>query len=1028
MKRARFWLLAPILVLLLSLLPVHSAYAATYTVINTNDSGAGSLRWAINQANLAGADTIAFNIPGAGVHTIQPLTPLPALVDNETTIDGYTQPGAAPATDLDPATILIEINGSLAGGNASGLGIISDNNLVRGLAINRFAWGGIILGGYTGISATNNIISGNYVGTDAAGTTDLGNGLVGVFIALGADQNTVGGTSPAERNVISGNGEGVAIHGAQTRLNSVLGNYIGTDASGTIVLGNDYNGVRLYGGARENSVGGYVAGGGNVVSGNLQDGVRLAGAGTSDNVVAGNYIGTTSDGLAALANAGSGVYVTLGAQGNTIGGDDELGRNVISGNLANGVTITGTATLSNTVAGNYIGTGADGAVAVGNAEAGVEVSGGACRNTIGGVSNHERNVISGNGGSGVDLTESGTMSNTVWGNYIGVNVTGTAALGNSSGVVIFDATDNLIGGIEFGRRNLISGNRWSGILLINPGTTRNSITGNWIGTSITGNAALGNGENGISVYQEASGNIIGPYNVISGNTGNGITLGVMVTGTMIVGNWIGTMVGGADALGNTENGIYLDWATNNTIGGDSPAERNVISGNGNCGIYLDEGETTDNVISGNYIGIDVLGMASVGNHWAGIEIWKTNYNRVGGTAPGERNVISGNGGPGVEIWGGSQNSILGNYIGTNPSGTLALANLDGVTLVDGADYNVVGGSTPQERNIISGNRRDGMIVNASSDNTVIGNYIGLDVTGTAALSNTADGIALNVGSTDNIVGGATDGERNVISANGHDGILLENASTNTILGNWIGTDAGGTVPLGNGGHGLYLGSNVANNIIGGTEPGQGNVIAANGGNGILLIDNSATGNVIAGNYIGTDSGATLELGNGENGVKLDFGTTGNTLGPANVIAHNAGNGVLVSWATVVDNDITQNSIYDNVLKGIELITDSHGGIAAPTITAVLVEPGVVTVEGTACTGCIVEIFQNSDDDGEGEFYLGSCFADAEGSFTLALDPLLYPYLTATATGAAEGTSEFSSVYTTTVTYEVYLPIVVRAYP
>ncbi len=964
MNRLRICLVGLILVLFLSFLPGHPAYAATYTVINTNDSGAGSLRWAITQANAAGADTIEFNIPGAGVHTIQPLTSLPGLIDNDTTIDGYTQPGSAPANGSTAATILIELDGSLAGPTASGLVVISDNNLVRGLAINRFAVDGIVLGGYEGISATNNIIAGNYIGTDATGMIYVGNGLTGVFIGMGADQNVVGGTTPAERNVISCNAEGVAIRGAQTRLNSVRGNYIGVNAYTSFILGNDYWGVHIYDGAHDNTVGGYVAGAGNVISGNKSDGVRIGGPGTDGNVVAGNYIGTDRTGLIDEGNLGSGVYITRGAKLNTVGGDVAAGRNVISGNQENGVTITGTGVLSNTVAGNYIGLGVDGATEVGNAHQGVGIGSGAHYNTIGGDSLGERNVISGNVDNGVALFYDDVMSNTISGNYIGTDAAGTAAVSNTCGIAAYLATGNLIGGTEPGQGNLVSGNRWAGIVLFGSGTTGNTIAGNWVGISAGGDAVLPNGINGIYLRQGAGGNIVGPHNVVSGNTGSGIVLEDAITGTVIVGNWIGIDAAGTAALGNTGEGILLQGASGNTIGGGSLLDRNVISGNGDAGVYLQDAETTGNVISGN-------------------------------------------------------------YIGTDPSGSLALGNLDGVVLTGSSSGNVVGGTTPGERNVISGNGQDGIVVSASSGNTVSGNYIGLDATGAATLSNAASGVKIDGGSADNVVGGDEAGTFNVISGNGQDGLYLENAANNTIQGNRIGTDAGGATGLGNGRYGLYLGAGAADNTIGGAAPGQGNVVAANEDDGIYLVNWSATGNVIAGNWIGTNSGGTAELGNGGSGVELGFDTTGNTVGPANVIAYNANDGVLVSADTAVDNDITQNSIHGNTALGIELVAGAHGGIAAPAITTVTFGSGTATAAGVACAGCIVELFQSSDGEGEGELYLGSAVADAGGSFSVELSSLLYPYLTATATGADEGTSEFSEVFVAEVEYEVYLPVVVR---
>ncbi len=722
MRAQLHWVCCTLLTLIALLLPGQVAHAATFTVTNTNDSGAGSLRWAINQANAnAGSDRIEFNIPGAGVHTIQPLSDLPALVDDETTIDGYSQPGSARATGLSPAVILIEIDGSLDAGGPlyNGLVIVSGENVVQGLAINRFDANGIALGALGGYTATLNIIVGNHIGTNAAGTAALGNGLSGVFIGLGASQNVVGGTAPADRNVLSANGwEGVGIHGSGTRLNFVFGNYIGTDATGTAALGNGYYGVRIYGGAQDNTVGGYSGDVGNVISGNDVDGVRIAGEGTEGNFVAGNYIGTAPDGSTALGNAECGVYITLGAQGNTIGGNAALAPNVISGNLDSGVAISGT----------------------------------------------------------------GTMSNTVSGNYIGTDASGTADLGNGS---------------------------------------------------------------------------------------------------------------------------------------------------------------------------------------------------------------------------------------------------DGVWIGGGAAGNSVGGDTAEERNVISGNDRNGVAISGSPTNNVSGNYIGTDASGTAALSNTVDGVWVGSGADGNVVGGNMAGEGNLISGNGDEGINLDEAFGTTVRGNLIGTDASGTVALGNDDFGIYIGRGAQGNIVGGSAPGQGNVIAASGDEGIYVAGSTTTGNVIAGNAIGTDAGGTADLGNGDSGLELDVGTSGNTVGPANTIAYNASTGVLVDDAAAVDNDITQNSIFSNAELGIDLVEGAHGGILPPAITAVTIAPGSVTIEGTACAGCTVEVFSNGDSDGEGEHYIGSTVADGGGNWTLVVGSLGQPYLTATATGAAEGTSEFSAVYTATVFYDVFLPLVSR---
>jgi hypothetical protein len=166
------------------------AQALTFTVISTADSGVGTLRNAIILANTTpGADTIAFNISGAGVHTITPLTALPAITE-AVTIDGYTQPGASANTlaNGDNAKLMIELDGSAPGlGNVSGLTINADNCAVRGLVINRFQQNGI------DINADDNVITGNFIGTNAAGTAALGNTGQGVFVdGIG---NSVGGTT-----------------------------------------------------------------------------------------------------------------------------------------------------------------------------------------------------------------------------------------------------------------------------------------------------------------------------------------------------------------------------------------------------------------------------------------------------------------------------------------------------------------------------------------------------------------------------------------------------------------------------------------------------------------------------------------------------------------------------------------------------------------------------------------------------------------------------------------------------------------
>jgi CSLREA domain-containing protein len=778
------------------MLPARPAQAATYTVNSTDDVNDGacnvthcSLREAINAANNPGPDTIMFNIPGAGVHTIAPLTALPALTGGGTTIDGYSQPGTEATDNETPATILIEIDGTNTT-NQSGLYITSADNVVRGLAINRFDWDGIGIGLAT---ATGNVIAGNHLGPDPSGTVHRGNGHSGVYVGLGATNNTIGGDEPAERNVLSGNEwSGVEIHGSGTTSNTVSGNYIGTQASSMAALGNTLYGVRIYGGAQNNTIGGDTAGERNVISGNAVNGVHIAGEGTTGNVVSGNYIGTTVYGIAPVGNAENGVYITLGAQNNVIGGDVASERNVISGNLDNGVYITGTTTMSNTISGNYIGSDANGIASLGNGQSGVYVRGGAQYNLIGGDSQGERNIISGNE-AGVTLYGSGVMSNTVSGNYIGTDRDGTTDLGNAlDGVCIEDGAQ---------------------------------------------------------------------YNLIGGS--------------------------------------------NATPGGACTGTCNVISGNDRAGVWL--------------YGYGVM-----------------------------------------------SNTVSGNYIGTNAAGVAQRANGSrGIYIAYGAQRNIIGGDEASERNVISGNALDGIGLYTAGSNVISGNYIGTDASGSTDLGNARSGVFLSWYAVNNTIGGASAEERNVISGNGGDGIWFNVLVSDTVVsGNYIGTDANGTADLGNDGNGVFI-ERSPNNLIGGEASER------------------------------------------------------------NVIAYNGWNGVRVEAVEAIDNVITQNSIFANGLMGIDLREGANGGISAPVIATTT--EGSVNVVGTACAGCTVEIFENSDADGEGETYVGDTTATAGGDFTVTVSYLTKPYLTATATDATDGTSEFSEVFTATVPVgrDVYLPIILK---
>ena len=240
------------------------------------------------------------------------------ILDAATTQEGFA------------GTPLIELDGGAVATLNDGFQIAASGSTVRGFVINRFLGDGIHLDG------NNSIIAGNWIGLDASGTTELGNASPGVHV-LGAN-NVIGGTGPNERNVISGNAaEGIRIDGAGATGNLVQGNFIGTDRTGTIALGNAGDGISIQGGASGQHHRRRRRGARNVIAGNLGDGSVFDGIGSTDNVIRGNYIGLDAAGTTAIGNGGSGIWLS-GASGKTIGGTAPGARNVIAGNLVDGIT------------------------------------------------------------------------------------------------------------------------------------------------------------------------------------------------------------------------------------------------------------------------------------------------------------------------------------------------------------------------------------------------------------------------------------------------------------------------------------------------------------------------------------------------------------------------------------------------------------------------------------------------------------------------------------------------------------------
>jgi CSLREA domain-containing protein len=472
--------------------------------------------------------------------------------------------------------------------------------------------------------------------------------------------------------------------------------------------------------------------------------------------------------------------------GLTIGGTVAIITGLAIGNFDSGILIAnsnGTA-----VRASYLGLDPDGSSVVPNI-VGIAVQN--SRNTdIGGNTLSNRNVISGNSGDGILVETCGCTGQLtrIRGNYLGTNADGSGARGNhGSGIHIFRSLDVQVGGLMPADGNVISGNTLDGITIESEFSVGVTVYSNQIGTNAAGTAAIGNRQNGISLFPEPAsfvgplGTAIGrgsagpgPGNVIAGSSAYGIyVLGADLT--TIRGNLIGLLGDGAtvapngDALLLTSAGIYVNDSEDTDIGGDHPADRNVISGNIGHGIYLESvcscsGGFTD--VRGNSIGLNAAGTAAVPNQGTGVYLFEPGFAispsgvTIGGTLPGEGNVISGNIGDGVAIVGSGAGAVdvFGNRVGTNGAATAPIGNGgNGVSLlpVDPTDPSdlgpietFVGLDVVGAGNLISGNSGHGIYTLRALEGpfsvTIIArNLIGVNVNNTGAIPNGLNGIALD---------------------------------------------------------------------------------------------------------------------------------------------------------------------------------------------------------------------------------------------------------------------------------------------
>ena len=994
-----------------------NAPSATFTVNSTDDVTDGfcnsahcSFREAINISNnTAGTDTILFDFPSFAA--ILPDSELPTITD-PVIIDAVAFSTANCASNLTDSDLEITLSGFNAG-TASGLrlGPGSSGSTIKGLSIILFEEFGVVVEE----GSNNNIIRCNHIGIDASGNVGLGNGLSGVFID--GNDNTVGGDSIDDRNVIADNEQAGILLGLNSDFNVVAGNYIGTEADGVTPQGNGFRGVGIYG--DDNTIGGFDANERNVIADNGRDGIWISdeGALPTDNTIINNYIGVDKNGDP-MGNTRNGVWIRSGS-GATVG--NSSAPNLIAHNGWNGIRV-GEDAVENALRVNTIrDNGLLGIDLQGPGEANGEVTFNDFLDSDSGanelqnfpvlssadVTGRVQGTVAGPPGDEVSLffyindscDDSGFGEGKTFRQAVEVTI-------DSGGVHFLDVILNapLTAGkyvvatsLDIDTENT---SEFSNCMQVSEATFVVDSVGNTADANhgdglcdITGastdctlraaiNEIEGSASNGpFRIEFDIPG--AGPHVIAPPNDLDDITKPVTIDGTSQAGatcpvgstpaNLLIVLDGSAISSGN---GLTL------AAGSDSSEIRGlVIGGFPEQGIQV---SSDSNTIACNHIGIDAAGTADFGNLLNGIRVSGVS-NRIGGLSSGERNVISGNDVNGILLnTGAAENKVQGNFIGLNAAGDGALGNTEAGVRLNTATGNRIGGSVTTARNVISGNGLYGVHLRAeSNDNEVWNNRIGTDRTGVTAVPNETGMYVRN--SNNNQIGGDELDKGNLIAGNTLAGLhIYDNAADNLVQYNTIGLNKDGD-PLGNGDQGIFLEDNISATQI------EDNTIAHNGAAGISIAPTS-TGNSIRENSIYENGNLGIDL-NG-NGVTANDG-----LGDPDTGANNLQNFPLLRSANPATTEISG------------------------------------TMEGAAATLYQIDIYRSvscdPSDHGEGQDYLGTTpvTTDATGTqtFTVALSGFnLGEYITATATDPNGNTSEFSQCAQAGGSPpSIYLPLIVK---
>lgn len=1037
--RIRIWILVVGIAVLISFGPLANAsdsswqgvVSTTRIVTSRLDSGPGSLRQALLDAQPN--DRILFDpvvFPPANPAVIMILDPLPTLVQSGITIDGS-----------DAGVIL---DGRYAPGYSDGLLIRSDHNVIKGLQIIGFPDDAIELSG----GASNNLIGGDW---------------------------RVGRAPRGEGNILTRNrGSGVEIEGSGAVSNTVSGNLVGLDADGTedfrilaLAISPSYRsdhtvflGTRYHGVWRSSDGGETWQATGNDLADHAFVSLVLSPVYAADGTV---FAGAADGSIFRTTDRGSSWEQGTG---------DTIKRSVVRLGISP----------------NYA---ADGTIFAATDGEGIFISrdrGASWRASNAGVTNRLLHALEVSPGYAADRTVVAAAWDTVYKSADGGATWMVVNEKQTDGITLLAMSPNyrqdqtlylarrVCNTDDVIWRSTDGGQHWIS-LRANPGwCTPRAIA---LAPDFEQSATIFLVDDWGGIFRSTDGGESWAQVFTSHyNWTIGISPAYDQDKSIFVGTRMGLALKSADRgmtwadmantlseQGNAEPGVFVrNGAQWNVIGGASPGARNIIGRNGNEGIVVMDAGTDYNLIGGNLVGVTTSGRPA-GNGIDGVTIkGGAQHNRIGGGTEGDGNVISANGGQGVVLIhaGTADNDVQGNLIGTAPDGHSLLGNAEaGILITEGAHDNLIGGTTPQARNIVSGNEGNGIgIWSASTDNTIIGNLIGVDVTGMQAVGNRYQGIALGLGAHHNRIGGSSPAERNLISGNGSNGISIWNTGTahNLVLGNLVGVDTAGRHDIPNKENGVLIAGGATDNRVGGLTPGEGNVLSGNVSAGISLtgagtartqilgntIGLTANGDQPLGNYwgiscwddseqttiegnriggnlasgiqmadshrntvrtnlIGTDTTGSIQLGNLDNGVGLLMGARENTIGPSNVIAFNAHHGVGVWDASTQRNTITANSVFANGERGIRVDLGANGVLSRPAITSV----ESVAVRGIApVANAYVEVF--SDEATQGRVFEGNTTADSDGVWAL-VKPAGFndAYLTATATDGTGNTSEFS---------------------